>query len=257
MQKHLVRLVCLSLILALGLAGFAQAAKKKPVVQEEEVQGPGVVPEEAKRYLGQGKAIAKRAKSPQDYEEAIRLFEKAASLAPTWPEIYDDLAYAQESAEKYPEAIKSLRKYLTLAPSYLDVKNYEVRIYELEEKMKYMAGPGGDERLAQQLVGTWSQVKESKYPNMPEMSWEFEANGTKVQGNYFMDTPDKPRPYMRLDAEVRKGRLMGTYYICGKPWEGIIDGDPEPLNYGINLSPDGGSLTIDDSGGHLVNYHKK
>jgi len=76
-----------------------------------------------------------------DYEEAIRVFEKAASLAPTWPDIYDDLAYAQENAEKYPEAIKSLRKYLTLAPSYVDKKSYEVRIYKLEEKIKYKDRP--------------------------------------------------------------------------------------------------------------------
>ena len=140
MKKHLVLMVSLSVLLALGVVGFADAAKKKkPVVQEEEVQEPEVVPEAAKRYMGQGKAIMERAKSPQDYEEAIRVFEKAAGLAPTWPDIYDDLAYAQESAEKYPEAIKSLRKYLTLAPSYVDKKNYEVRIYKLEEKIKHKA----------------------------------------------------------------------------------------------------------------------
>ncbi len=142
MKKHLVLMVSLCVLLALGFAGSAQAAKKKkPVVQEEEVQEPGpeVVPEAAKRYMGQGQAIAERAKSPQDYEEAIRIFEKAAGLAPTWPDIYDQLAYAQENAEKYAEAIKSLRKYLTLDPPYVDKKIYEVRIFKLEEKIKHKA----------------------------------------------------------------------------------------------------------------------
>jgi len=244
MKKHLVLMVSLSVLLALGLVGFAEAAKKKkPVVEEEEMQdsGPVVVPEEAKRYLGQGKAIAERAKSPQDYEEAIRAFEKAASLAPTWPEIYDDLAYAQENAEKYPEAIKSLRKYLTLASSYVDKKSFEVRIYKLEEKMKYMAGPGGDVELAQKLVGTWIQGTD------PRASWEIEATGAKVRGQFFMDHPEYPRPMGSFDAEVGKGRLMGTQYgpagFAG--WERGFNSWVLPLNGEFNLSPDGRSLTLD------------
>ncbi len=234
MKNHLALMVSLCVILALGFAGFAQAAKKKAVAQE-------VVPEEAKRYFGQGKAIAKRAKSPQDYEEAIRLFEKAASLAPTWADIYDDLAYAQENVEKYPEAIKSLRKYLTLAPSYVDVKNYEVRIYELEEKMKYKAGPGSDVELAQKLVGTWVNATKSGY-------WEFEATSAKVLGKYF-NRPDPDRMiegeyYGELqifDAEVRKSRLVGTSHFPGGSAEVRR---PKPLNVEVNLSPDGRSLRL-------------
>ncbi len=232
-------MVSLSVILALGFAGFALAAKKKAVAQE-------VVPEEAKRYLGQGKAIMERAKSPQDYEEAIRAFEKAAGLAPTWPDIYDDLAYAQENAEKYAEAVKSLRKYLTLVPSNTDVKFYEVRIYKLEEKMKYTAGSGGDERLAQKLVGTWVDYTQSCY-------WEIEATGAKVRGKqYYIHDPNSS---MRkgvyedaafiFDAEVVKSRLIGTFH-SGKYNLGAMLADQTliPMNWGFNLSPDGRSLTF-------------
>jgi hypothetical protein len=237
MKKHLVLMVSLSVLLALGVVGFAEAKKKKPVVQEEEVQDPGpeVVPEAAKRYLGQAKAIAERAKSPQDYEEAIRVLEKAASLAPTWPDIYDDLAYAQENAEKYAEAVKSLRKYLTLAPSYVDKKNYEVRIYKLEDKMKYLTGPGPNIKLAQQLVGTWIS------PDGHSTQMEIEATGAKVRGSLFCFGPDTTtNPMLTFDAVVEKSRLIGT-----TKWHPSSPGSGQmPLNSEINLSPDGRSLTL-------------
>jgi hypothetical protein len=228
MKKHPVLMVSLCVLLALGTAGFAQAAKKKAVAQE-------AVPVEAKRYLGQGKAIMERAKSPQDYEEAIRVFEKAASLAPTWPDIYDDLAYAQESAEKYPEAVKSLRKYLTLAPSYVDKKNYEVRIYKLEEKIKYMAGPGPEVKLAQQLAGTWIS------PDGHSTQMEIEATGAKVRGSLFVYHPDTIiNPMIKFDAVVKKNRLIGT-----SQWhQNSPDEHQTPLNSEINLSPDGRTLAL-------------
>ena len=229
MKKHPVLMVSLCVLLALGFAGFAQAAKKKAVAQE-------VVPEEAKRYLGQGKAIMERAKSPQDYEEAIRAFEKAAGLAPTWPDIYDDLAYAQESAEKYAEAVKSLRKYLTLAPSYVDKKNYEVRIYKLEDKIKYMAGPGPDVKLAQQLAGTWTSPDHSGVVQM-----EIKATGAKVRGSLFVYHADTIiNPMIKFDAVVKKNRLIGT-----SQWhQNSPHAHQTPLNSEINLSPDGRTLTL-------------
>jgi len=237
MKKHRLLMACLSFLLALGLVGLASAAnaaaKRKPAVQEEEVQAPApeVIPEAAKRYLAQGLAIMERAQSPKDYEEAVRALERAIGLAPNWRAAYYDLAQAQEAAEKYSEAIKSLRKYLALTPPGEDVEPINIWIYKLEEKMKYMAGPGKDEKLAQQLAGTWIRN------NDPNASWEFEATGAKIRGRYFYDDPDIANPFGALDARVEKGRLVGTQSMDA----GTIT---KPLNVEINLSPDGRSLKL-------------
>ena len=154
LKKYRLLMVCLSFLLALGLVGLASAAnaaaKRKPAVQEEEVQAPApeVVPEAAQRYLGQGLAIMERAQSPKDYEEAVQALERAVSLAPQWRAAYYDLAQAQEAAEKYGDAINSLRKYVALSPPGEDVKPINIWIYKLEEKMKYKAeaGSGGGQR---------------------------------------------------------------------------------------------------------------
>jgi len=244
MKKHRLLMVCLSFLLALGLVGLAAAAsaaaKRKPAVQEEEVQAPApeVIPEAAKRYLAQGLAIMERAQSPQDYEEAVRALERAVGLAPQWRAAYYDLAQAQEAAEKYSEAIKSLRKYLALTPPGEDVESIKIWIYKLEEKMKYLAGPGADVKLAQQLGGTWIDVKDPLY------HWEFEGTGPKVRGGYYYDHPDLPpefpRPHLFFDAVVEKGRLIGTItsIIPNNKW------GPSPLNMAINVSPDGRYLTL-------------
>ena len=240
LKKPLVLMVSLGVVLALGIAGSALAFKQKPAVQEEEVQAPEAIPEAAQRSLGQGLAIMERAQSPKDYEEAARALEKAVGLAPQWREAYYNLAQAQEAAEKYPEAIKSLRKYLALSPPGEDVKPINIWIYKLEDKMKYMAGPGGDERLAQQMTGTWIDT------NNPKSSIEIEATGAKVRATFFSDDPDIANPVATWDAVVEKGRLVvtSTYYI--------INRRPDTFNAEINLSPDGRSLKLNYGGGSLV-----
>ena len=248
LKKYRLLMVCLSFLLALGLVGLGAAAnaaaKRKPAVQEEEVQAPEVIPEAAKRYLAQGLAIMERAQSPKDYEEAVRALEKAVTLDPRWRAAYYDLAQAQEAAEKYPEAIKSLRKYLALTPPGEDVEPINIWIYKLEDKMKYMAGPGGDERLAQQMTGTWINAID------PKGSIEIEATGSKVRINFYSDNPDIPNPFQTFDAVVEKGRLIGTskYYIVNRR--------PDAFNFEINLSPDGRSLTY-GSGRYWVRYLKQ
>jgi len=78
------------------------------------------VSEEARRHMIRGQAAVETAKSPADYEAAIREFEQAAKLAPDRPEIWYNLGMVQKEADKYWEAIGNLKKYLALAPNAKD-----------------------------------------------------------------------------------------------------------------------------------------
>jgi tetratricopeptide (TPR) repeat protein len=70
------------------------------------------ISDEAMHHFDRGQAAVEMAKSPTDYEDAIKEFEKAATLAPDWPDVYYNLGLIQEKLRKYDDAIKNLTKYL-------------------------------------------------------------------------------------------------------------------------------------------------
>ena len=92
------------------------------------------VTEEARRHMARGEAAVEMAKSPEDYEAAIKEFQEAARLAPTWAAAYYKLGMAQEKAGKFREAIVSLKRYLQLAPNAPDAAKVKELIYKLEYK---------------------------------------------------------------------------------------------------------------------------
>lgn len=74
------------------------------------------VSEEARRHMARGQAAVEMAKSPVELEDAIKEFQKAIELAPTWPSPYYNLGLVQEKAGTFREAIASYKRYLQLAP---------------------------------------------------------------------------------------------------------------------------------------------
>ena len=99
------------------------------------------VPEEAHRYMARGSAAVEMAKTPKDYERAVREFEQAAKLAPDWPDVYSNLGSAQAKAGNYGEAMRHYKHYLELAPKAPDAAKVREEIYKLEyraeqEKLK-------------------------------------------------------------------------------------------------------------------------
>lgn len=92
------------------------------------------VSEEAKRHFDRGVAAVEMAKSPADYEAAIKEFTQAARLAPGWADIYYNLGMVQEKAEEYSDAITSLKQYLRLAPNASDAETVKTLINKLEYK---------------------------------------------------------------------------------------------------------------------------
>jgi hypothetical protein len=92
------------------------------------------VSDEARRHFDRGTAAVELAKSPDDYEAAIKEFKQAIDLAPDWADAYFNLGKVQEQAEKFVDAIASLKKYLNLAPNATDAETVKSLINKLEFK---------------------------------------------------------------------------------------------------------------------------
>jgi Tfp pilus assembly protein PilF len=92
------------------------------------------VSEEARRHMARGEAAAEMAKSPAEYDSAIKEFQEAARLAPDWPDPYYNLGLALENNGRLKEAAASYKKYLQLAPNAPDAAKIRVHIYKLEYK---------------------------------------------------------------------------------------------------------------------------
>jgi len=90
------------------------------------------VSEEAQRYMARGMAAVEMAKTPKDYERAVREFEQAAKLAPNWPDVYFNLGSVQAKAGNYGEAMRHYKRYLELAPNAPDAAKVREEIYKLE-----------------------------------------------------------------------------------------------------------------------------
>jgi len=90
------------------------------------------VPEEAQRYMARGFAAVEMAKTPKDYERAVREFEQAAKLAPDWPDVCFNLGSVQAKAGNYGEAMRHYKRYLELAPNAPDAAKVREEIYKLE-----------------------------------------------------------------------------------------------------------------------------
>jgi hypothetical protein len=98
------------------------------------------ISEEAKKHFDRGIAAVEDAKSPEDYDSAIKEFQEAHTLAPGWPDALYNLGMVQEKAGKYGEAIVSLRLYLCLAPDASDVETVKSLINKLEYKTEKETG---------------------------------------------------------------------------------------------------------------------
>lgn len=94
----------------------------------------GTVPEEARRHMVRGETAVEMAKTPEDYEQAIKEFQEATRIAPDWAAPYYNLGLVQEKAGKLKEAIISLNRYVQLSPNAPDTAKVREFIYKLEYK---------------------------------------------------------------------------------------------------------------------------
>lgn len=99
------------------------------------------VSDEARRHFDRGAAAVEIAKSPADYEVAIKEFQQAISLASGWADAYFNLGKVQEQAEKFADAIASLKEYLRLAPNASDADEVKSLINKIEFKAENFLTP--------------------------------------------------------------------------------------------------------------------
>lgn len=92
------------------------------------------IPEEARRHMARGQAAVEMAKSPDEYDSAMREFQEASRLAPDWPDPHYNLGLVQEKSGKFREAVASLKEYLRLAPNAPDAAKIQEHIYKIEYK---------------------------------------------------------------------------------------------------------------------------
>lgn len=99
------------------------------------------IPQEAERFEGRAQFAFKNAKSPVDYLDAAKEYEKAIAAAPWLPGYYADLCTIYEKAEKYAEAKKSCEFFLASSPSARDASGARKRIAGLEFAMEKANSP--------------------------------------------------------------------------------------------------------------------
>lgn len=90
------------------------------------------VSEEAQRFMARGFAAVEMAKTPKDYERAVREFEQAAKLEPNWPDVYFNLGSVQAKAGNYGEVMRHYKRYLELTPNAPYVAKVREEICKLE-----------------------------------------------------------------------------------------------------------------------------
>lgn len=123
------------------------------------------ISDEARRYFDRGMAAVEMAKSPTDYEDAIKEFEKAARLAPGWPDVYYNLGMVQEKVNKYNEAVTSLKQYLRLAPNARDTEMVKSTINKIEYKKQKAEE---ESKITSWLSGKWlGNPGPNYYPGWP------------------------------------------------------------------------------------------
>ena len=110
------------------------------------------ISDEAMRHFDRGQAAVEMAKSPADYEDAIKEFERAMRLAPDWPDVYYNLGLIQEKVDKYDDAIGNLTKYLELSPNASDSRDVKKFIAKIEYKMEKAKA---EYDKIKDLLGTW------------------------------------------------------------------------------------------------------
>ena len=146
------------------------------------------VSREAQKHMNRGMAAAEMAKSPADYEEAIREFEQAVNLVPGWPEPYFNLGCVQKAAGNYQEALDNYRKYLELVPNASDAGQVQTEIDQIEYKLeKILEVKQEEDRIKEKykaVLGRWISEEYVAWSKIP-MSLNYEIrlrNGQLMVG---------------------------------------------------------------------------
>ena len=187
------------------------------------------VSDEAMRHFDRGQAAVEMAKTPADYEDAVREFEKAARLAPDWPDVYYNLGLIQEKVGKRADAIRNLTKYLELSPNANDSREVKKFIAKIEYKMEKAEGI----KRVYGIMTSGVYVRNAKY-NYPEMLWSnyerkeipnladssnmlniFRMVSGKMQVSnvwYLRELAYHPKQHLPIPREWEPAKVNGRFY---------------------------------------------
>jgi hypothetical protein len=194
------------------------------------------VPEEARRHMARGIAAIEMAKSAGDYVLAALEFEKAAKLAPDWPDVYYSLGSVQAKMGDPASAVKSYQRYLELAPRSPDAEKVRQEIYKLE----YLHDR---QILAATLNGAWKASNGQTFKLLldgPRLQLtRDEQQGDDILTIQSMGTHTGPMtdaPQLVFFGNLIEGKITGMYVqAAGKssghcdlperkgPFEGTVD----------------------------------
>ena len=175
------------------------------------------LPEEAERFEGRAQFAFKNAKSPADYLDAAKEYEKAIAAAPWVPGYYADLCTIYEKAEKYAEAKKSCEFFLASSPSVQDASEVRKRVAGLEFAMEKGVG----EKFITNLDGA-RFVYKYYWRNYANGNWRdgrlfYMVRGNKVFTASVLDAVSSEllkwdSPYIGV---IREGEDKDGYLITG------------------------------------------
>jgi tetratricopeptide (TPR) repeat protein len=175
------------------------------------------VSEEARRHMARGQAAMEMAKSPEDYEAAIREFQEAARLAPDWPDPHYNLGLVQEKSGKFREAIASLNEYLRLAPNAPDAAKVKEQIYKLEYKVEQVLTVPEIIDVLVSLSGQWQQWQEEGQCDYGWGNFDFEREGSDavkvLKANRYYPRPGREY-YQTLKVTGPVLKYIATLNVC-------------------------------------------
>lgn len=172
------------------------ALREKVIRLAQELKPAPAVPEEAERFEGRAQFAFKNAKSPADYLDAAKEYEKAIAAAPWVAGYYADLCTIYEKAEKYAEAKKSCEFFLASSPSAQDASDVRKRIAGLEfaiEKVAKQKNQG--EEFLRKLDGArfvWRHHDEYRGGIWKDFMFIYEVRGKKIFDGYMITASNEP-----------------------------------------------------------------
>ena len=110
----------------------SDASREKLITLAARLKPAPAIPKEARRSFVMAGTFQKTAKSPEDFNTAVKAYEEALAVAPWWGDAYFNLSVSLESAGRYSDAKKALRHYLLGKPA--DAEQAEDRLYAIEAK---------------------------------------------------------------------------------------------------------------------------
>lgn len=183
-----------------GYTALHYASQKGHTVIEQLLLAGGA--EEARRYMDRGQAAVETAKTPEDYELAIKEFEQAVRFAPNLPEPYYNLGVLQEKTGKYGDAVANLKQYLRLAPDAGDAEE----VKSLINKLEYRQEQNERSRTIDSLNAKVTEVKlyEGGYNGPPkrQRSYRTSFSRTATRYVYYELNLKHPMPFMRKDFTI-------------------------------------------------------